>query len=146
MNAIIFYRLGHWFYVKRIPLLPKLIWGMVFLIFNSHIPCSAKIGKGSRFAYGGIGCIIHSRACIGERCLIGSNVTIGGKSKKYNVPVIDNDVYLATGCKILGDITIGNNVIVGANAVVVHDVPNNCIVAGIPARVIKKNINLADYY
>ncbi len=69
-------------------------------------------------------------------------MTIGGRSGKENVPVIGNDVYIATGAKILGDIKVGNNVIIGANAVVIKDVPDNCVVAGVPAKIIKQNSNI----
>lgn len=81
--------------------------------------------------------MIHSRAVIGKKCSIGTNVTIGGKSRWYEVPVIGDNVYISSGAKILGPIRIGNNVTIGANAVVTKDVPDNCVVAGIPAKIIK---------
>ncbi len=90
--------------------------------------------------------VIHSRAVIGKNCIIGANVTIGGKSRWYEVPVIGDTVDIATGAKILGPIRIGNNVTIGANAVVVKDVPDNCIVAGIPAKIIKTNVNPEEMY
>jgi len=73
-------------------------------------------------------------------------VTIGGRLKISGVPVIGNDVYIATGAKILGPITIGNNSVVGANAVVIHNVPENTVVAGLPAKVIESNINPKEFY
>lgn len=81
MNAISIYRVGNWCYKKKIPLIPKITWGLNFLIFNSHIPSTATIGKKTKFAYGAIGCVIHARSVIGNNCTIGTNVTIGGKSK-----------------------------------------------------------------
>ena len=66
--------------------------------------------------------------------------------KISGVPVIGNDVYIATGAKILGPITIGNNSVVGANAVVIHNVPENTVVAGLPAKVIESNINPKEFY
>lgn len=73
-------------------------------------------------------------------------MTIGGRLKISGVPVIGNDVYIATGAKILGPITIGNNSVVGANAVVIHNVPENTVVAGLPAKVIESNINPKEFY
>ncbi|MDA9575639.1 hypothetical protein N9R87_00685 [Flavobacteriaceae bacterium] len=105
-------------------------------MYNSSIPFQCTIGKNSRFAYGGIGVVLHKRTVIGENCMIGSNVTIGGKSGHFNVPIIGRNVYIGTGAKVLGPITIGDNVIIGANAVVIKDVPANNTVAGIPAKVI----------
>ncbi len=78
--------------------------------------------------------------------MIGTNVTIGGKSRWYEVPIIGDNVDISTGAKILGPVRIGNNVIIGANAVVVKDVPDNCVVAGIPAQIIQTNINPNEMY
>ena len=139
------YRFGNWCYRNKIPFLPKLIWKMGYLLFNSSVPSSVTIGKGSKFAYGGIGIVIHARTVIGMNCMIGQNVTIGGKSGWYEVPIIGDNVEISAGARILGPIKIGSNVIIGANAVVVKDVPDNCIVAGIPAKIIKANICLEDY-
>ncbi|MBB4118415.1 serine O-acetyltransferase [Mesonia hippocampi] len=139
INAYSFYYLAHKLYQKRIPVLPKLIKLLCFLIYNSSIPYECSLGKGTRFAYSGIGVVLHKRTVMGKNCMIGTQVTVGGKSGHYEVPVIGDNVYLATGSKILGPIKIGNNVTVGANAVVVHDVPDNAVVAGIPAKIIKYN-------
>ena len=135
------YRFNNWLYRHHIPFLPWFIWKLQYLIFNCSVPASCKLGKGTKFGYGGIGVVLHSRAVLGENCIIGTNVTIGGKSRWYEVPVIGNNVDISTGAKILGPIKIGDNVAIGANAVVVKDVPDNCVVAGIPAKIIKMNVN-----
>lgn len=139
------YRLSNWCYRHKIPILPKLIWKMSYLLFNSSVPASVVIGAGTKFAYGGIGVVIHSRAIIGGGCVIGQNVTIGGKSGWYEVPIIGNNVEISAGARVIGPIKIGNNVIIGANAVVVKDVPDNCIVAGVPAKIIRENISIDDF-
>jgi serine O-acetyltransferase len=138
-NAYHLYYIAHKFYRYKIPLIPKLIKLVIFLLYNSSIPYQAKIGKGSRFAYGGIGVVIHKRVVIGRNCNIGSNTTIGGKSGHYNVPVIGDNVFIATGSRVLGPIEIGNNVIIGANSVVVKNIESNTVVAGVPAKVLKMN-------
>jgi serine O-acetyltransferase len=137
INAIYFYRVERWLYLHKVPLLPILIKGLIFLIYNSSIPYQCDIGKGTRFSYGGISVVVHKRAVIGDNCIIGSCVTLGGKSGMKKVPVVGNNVNISTGSKLLGEITIGNNVIIGANAVVLKNVPDNVVVAGIPAKVIK---------
>lgn len=139
------YRIGNKISRIGIPLLPKIINGMIRLLHNSAIYCETSIGKGTQFGYGGIGVVIHKRAVIGKNCIIGTNVTIGGRSKSKQVPRIGDDVYIATGAKVLGDITIGDNSVIGANAVVLNDVPPNSVVVGIPARVIKSGINMKDF-
>lgn len=137
LNAYYLYKLSHQLYKWHIPIVPKLIKLLCFLLYNSSIPYQCEIKEGTRFGYGGIGVVLHKRVSIGRHCTIGTNVTIGGKSKHYEVPKIGDNVYIATGAKVLGPITIGNNVTIGANAVVINDVPDNAIVAGIPAKIIK---------
>jgi serine O-acetyltransferase len=137
IEAIKFYRIARFLYLKHIPILPKIIQVIIFYLYNSYIPYKAKIGKKSTFGYGAIGVVLHERSIIGNNVLIGPNVTIGGRSGNYNVPIIGDDVYISTGAKILGDIKIGNNSIIGANAVVIDNVPENAVVAGVPARIIK---------
>lgn len=131
------YRLARWLYIKKIPLLPKLIYYLQYLIFNCHVPYQAKIGKGTKFSYGGIAVVIHHRSEIGKNCTIGARVTLGGRSGIYEVPILGNNVYVGAGAVIIGDVTIGNNAIIGANAVVINDVKPNEVVAGVPAEHIK---------
>ena len=138
MNAIYLYRIGNFFYRKKIPFVPTLFKILTFLVFNSVVPFSARIGAQSRFAYGAIGVVLHSQCEIGEKVIIGQGVTIGRQLDPAGVPKIGNNVYISAGARILGDIKIGDNVIIGANSVVIADVPDNCIAAGVPARVIRK--------
>jgi len=138
VNAIYLYRLGHFFQTKRVPAIPWICKALNFILFNSVVPCTCVIGKGSKFAYGGIGVVIHSKCTIGENVIIGQGVTIGRKLSPIGVPMIGDEVYISAGARVLGDVTVGRNVIIGANAVVTANVPDNCIVAGAPARIIRK--------
>ena len=82
--------------------------------------------------------MIHSDAVIGESCMIAQHVTIGGGNSRYpGIPIIGNNVYISHGAIIFGGITIGDNVTVGANAVVCRSFPDNAVVAGIPAKVLR---------
>lgn len=137
MNAINLYRKARWCYLHHIPVVPKLIKGITFLMFNSVVPYTTEIGEDTKFAYGGMGCVVHSRAKIGERVLIGQNSTIGRSLDPEDFPTIGNDVYISAGVRIVGNIHVGNNVIIGANAVVCRDIPDNSIAVGVPAKVIK---------
>lgn len=124
--------------MHHIPVLPKLITLLIFLIYNSKIPYQAKIGRGSTFGYGGMGVVIHSKSIVGVNCTICQQVTIwGGNSRFPGVPVIGNNVYIAKGSIVMGGITIGNNVTIGANAVVTKPVSDNAIVAGVPAKILR---------
>ncbi|WHT37570.1 MULTISPECIES: serine O-acetyltransferase [Myroides] len=139
------HRVAHAIYKSRIPVLPRLIYVLQYFVSNSAIPPSAQIGKGTKFAYRGIGVVIHKNAVIGKNCMIGQGMTIGGRSKHIEVPIIGDNVYLGAGSRVLGPIKIGNNVIIGPNAVVLQDIPDNCIAVGIPARIIKENIKVEDF-
>lgn len=143
---MIVYKVGNFFYNYGFPLIPSLCNFFIRLIHNSAVHSQTSIGKGTVFGYGGIAIVIHKRAVIGRNCVIGSCVTIGGKSKSHAVPVIGDNVYIATGAKILGDVKVGNNCVIGANAVVVTSIPDNCLVVGVPAKIIRENINPRDYY
>ena len=94
MNAISLYNLSRFLFLKNIPFIPILIKYIIFLIFNSVVPYSAKIGKGSKLAYGGIGVVIHSKAIIGNKVVIGQNVTIGRQLDPEGVPVIGDNIYI----------------------------------------------------
>lgn len=108
----------------NIPVIPRLMQQMNLLIFATDVPRTVKIGKGTKFAHSGLGCVIHERAIIGDNCKILQNVTIGGRSK-HGTPVIGNNVLIGAGATILGGITIGNNVKIGAQALVMEDVQDN---------------------
>lgn len=137
MNLIGIYRVSNFMESKGVPIIPKLLYWLGFLVFNSVVPPTARIGKLSRFAYGGIGVVIHSKAEIGSKVIIGQGVTIGRKLNPEGVPVIGDNVYISAGSRVLGRITVGNNVIIGANSVVLDDVPDNTIVAGAPAKIVR---------
>lgn len=141
------YRMSHECYRCKIPFIPRFIQLLGFLMFNSSISCKSRIGKGTKFGHGGIGVVIHPKAIIGNNCLIGTNVTLGAKSDmEPEAPTIGNNVYISTGSKLIGNINIGNNIVIGANSVVMINVPDNSVVAGVPAKVVKTNINIKDYF
>lgn len=96
-----------------------------------------EIGPGLFIEFG-YGTIIGPRK-IGSNCWINSGVTIGYKNDVDPSPIIGDNVYIGAGAQVLGPITIGNNAVIGANAVVLRDVPPNCTVAGVPARIIKRD-------
>ena len=140
------YRFANWLWRHKVPFLPRIIYLLQYLLFNCSVPASCTIGKGTKFGYYGMAVVVHSRAVIGRNCVIGTCVTIGGRSKHVDVPVIGDNVYIGTGAKILGPVKIGNNVVIGAGAVVISDIPDNCVVVGMPAKVVKSDIDVKDFF
>ena len=127
------YKMARRLYLKKIPLLPKVICRLIRLFFACEIPYTAEIDFSVEFAHNGLGCVIGHRAVIGKNCKILSNVTIGGRSRIPANPVLGENVSVGAGAVLLGDIHIGDNVSVGANAVVINDVPDGMIAVGVPA-------------
>lgn len=136
MDALKIYRIANHLYKYHVPLLPKVLQGIIFLLFNSYIPYQTKIGKGTRLGHRGIGVVINKEAIIGNNVLIRAHVTIGKKSSDGGAPIIGDQVMIGDGAKILGDISIGDGSVIGANAVVARDVPEKKVVGGVPAVVI----------
>jgi len=103
---------------------------------NTLFIATKDIGSGL-FLQHGFSTIIAAKS-IGKNCWINQQVTIG-YSNETDCPIIMDNVIIHAGAKVIGDVIIGNNCIVGANAVVVKNVPPNCVVVGVPAIIVKKN-------
>lgn len=110
-----------------------------FMIFHAVVPATAKIGRGTTFHHRGIGVVIHPRAIIGEDCVVMHGVTVGGRNNRKRgdrtCPTIGNAVVIGAGAKVLGPIEVGDGAQIGANAVVLTDVPAGGLAVGVPARV-----------
>lgn len=98
-----------------------------------------QIGKGTVFPHDALGCVFHPEVKIGENCKILHGVTMGGRAGHKGLPIVGDNVVIGTHAQILGNVKIGNNAIVGAGAIVTHDVEENTVVVGNPAKVLKKH-------
>jgi len=111
---------------------------LVEIATGVSLPVHAQIGRGFYIGHFG-NIIIHPDTVMGERCSISQGVTIGVLGgERDGVPRLGNDVYVGAGAKILGPVTIGDGAVVGANAVVIDDVPPGATAVGVPARIIHK--------
>jgi len=140
-HAILLHRLAHKLHRWNLPLAPRLISQFSRFFTGIEIHPGAKIGR-RFFIDHGMGVVIGETTEIGDDVLLYQGVTLGGtgKEKGKRHPTIGNNVVIGTGAKVLGNILIGNHVKIGAGSVVVHSVPENSTVVGVPGRVVKRRV------
>jgi serine O-acetyltransferase len=140
--VMLVYRFGRWRYGVRPAILRKLVSAIYKLLFKFiqiitgiELPCEAAVGRNFVIDHFG-GIIVSGYAKFGDNCRIRNGVTIGlRRLEEISAPVIGNNVDIGAGAKLLGPIRIGDDVIIGANAVVLCDVPDNSIAVGVPATI-----------
>lgn len=139
LHALIYYRFSHFFYRIHLFFLARAISQFARLTTGIEIHPGARIGK-RFFIDHGMGVVIGETTIIGDDVLLYQGVTLGGtgivKGKRH--PTIGNNVVVGAGAKVLGNINIGDNSYIGANAVVIKDVPADSTVVGVPGRITKQ--------
>lgn len=146
--VLISYRLGRWVrYELYIPIVKQILMAFTLvlhavlrIITKIDIPFDVEIGRGFYIGHCGY-IVVNSHAKLGSYCNISPGVIIGegGRGECRGVPKIGDRVYIGPGAKIFGPILIGDNVAVGANAVVCDDVPDDAVVGGVPAKILSYN-------
>ncbi|HDN84376.1 MAG TPA: serine O-acetyltransferase [Candidatus Aerophobetes bacterium] len=138
LHAIFWHRIAHFLYKHKFYFLARLISQIVRFFTGIEIHPGAKIGKGF-FIDHGMGVVIGETTEIGDNVTLYQGVTLGGtgKEKGKRHPTLGNNVIVAAGAKILGNIKIGDNVRIGAGSVVIRDVPSDSTVVGVPGRIVK---------
>ena len=138
--ALLVYRFGRWRYGVRpallrkpLSLLYKFFYKFIQIITGIELPCEVPLGRDFVIEHSG-GIVVSGFASFGDHCRIRNGVVIGlGRIDEPGAPQLGHHVDVGAGAKLLGRIRIGNNVLIGANAVVLQDVPDNCIAVGVPA-------------
>jgi serine acetyltransferase/glycosyltransferase involved in cell wall biosynthesis len=151
--ALAEYRYSRWVFtkvhipgIKHILKFFAILWHKLIEITTSiDLPSRAEIGKGVYIAHFG-GIFINENVKIGDYCTLSQDVAIGvaGRGEKRGCPTLGDRVYLAPGCRVIGAIAIGNEVAIGANAVVTKDLPDKAVAVGVPAKIINYKGN-ADF-
>lgn len=140
LHAIWAHRIAHFFYKRKLFFVARFISQFSRFLTGIEIHPGAVIGR-RFFIDHGMGVVIGETCEIGDNVTIYQGVTLGGtgheKGKRH--PTIEDNVLIATGAKVLGAITIGENSKVGGGSVVLKDVPPNCTVVGIPGRIVKQD-------
>ena len=147
VQAVIIYRLTHLLWRYKLYWLARFISTLARLITGIEIHPGAVIGR-RFFIDHGMGVVIGETSVIGDDCMIYHGVTLGGTSwdKEKRHPTLMDGVIIGAGAKILGPITLGKNVRVGSNSVVVRSIDDNETVVGIPGRVVKKKNSEIDTF
>lgn len=138
LHAVIFHKITHYLYTKKLYFISRLLSQIMRFLTGIEIHPGATIGR-RLFIDHGMGIVIGETAEIGDDCLIYHGSTLGGTGKDTGKrhPTIGNNCMIGSGSKLLGPIIVGNNVKVGANAVVLENVEDNTTVVGINRRIKK---------
>ena len=119
--------------------LGKYLWMRVVKNSGCYISPKAKIGKGLRLPHA-TGIVIGDGAIIGDNALIYQHVTIGDKGSGDEYPMLKDNVTIYAGACVVGSVTLHDDVVIGANAVVLHDIPAQSTAVGVPAKILKKDM------
>lgn len=140
VHSLIWHKLNHWLYRRGVFGLARFLSQLVRFFTGIEIHPGACIGRGV-FIDHGMGVVIGETAVVGSDVTIYQGVTLGGTGKETGKrhPTIDDGVVVSAGAIVLGSITVGANSKIGAGAVVIHDVPQDCTVVGVPGRVIARS-------
>lgn len=137
-HALLLYRFAHWLWKKRVPFIPRALSQFGRFITGIEIHPGATIGSGL-FIDHGMGVVIGETSEIGDNVTLFQGVTLGGTGKLRGKrhPTLGSHVVVGAGAKVLGPIEIGDYVKIGANAVVLQDVPDHSTVVGIPGKIVR---------
>ena len=147
VQAVIFYRLTHFLWRYKLRWLARFISTLARWVTGIEIHPGAVIGR-RFFIDHGMGVVIGETTIIGDDCMLYHGVTLGGTTwdKVKRHPTLKNGVVIGAGAKILGPVTLGNNVRVGSNSVVVRSIDDNETVVGIPGRIVRKKAEDTDSF
>jgi len=139
-HALQLHRLAHGLQRRRVPLVPRVISHFNRMITGIEIHPGAQIAPGL-FIDHGMGVVIGETAILGNNVTLFQGVTLGGTGKETGKrhPTLGDNIVAGAGAKVLGNITIGSNSYIGANAVVLRDVPENSTVVGVPGHITKQD-------
>jgi serine O-acetyltransferase len=145
IQAVLIYRVAHFLWKMGLPFIPRYLSHIALQMTGIDIHPGATIGS-QFFIDHGQGVVIGETAEIGDNVTLYQGVTLGGTSldAKKRHPTLGNNIIAGAGAKILGPITIGNNVRIGANSVVTKDIPDNSVVVGVPGRIVSAGPEVAE--
>lgn len=142
-DALSLHRAARWLHLRRVPALPSLLRRAAWLLFRGELPAQAQLGEGCGLGYGGLGVVVAPGVRVGRCSFLAHQVTLGPDAAGRGVPTLGAYVYVGAGAQVLGPVHVGDFAIIGANAVVEQDVPRGAVVAGVPARELRREADPA---
>ncbi len=139
------HKLSRWLLHRRLAPLSRFVERFIRLIYAARIPAEADIDDTVHFSHNALAVVVTKKASIGPRCQIGLQVLLGSRWPFEGGPRLEEDVIVHSGAKIIGPVTVGRGSVIGANAVVLEDVPPQSLVVGVPGVIKKTGIRIENY-
>jgi serine O-acetyltransferase len=139
------HKASRWLLDRRLTRLSQLLDTVIRLVYAARIPATADIDPTAHFSHNALAVVITKRAHISAGCMIGTHVLLGSRWPLRDGPHLEENVIVHAGARVIGPVRIGRGSVVGANAVVLTDIPPQSLAVGVPAVVKKTGIENGDY-
>ena len=139
------HRLSAWLHRARLHGLSRAVDGVSRVLFAASVPGRARIGERVFLHHSGLGIVVNGLSVIEDDCEIGVHVVLGGRAPDIGAPHLERGVIVHAGACIVGPVRIGAGAVVGANAVVLDDVPGGALAVGVPAVVKRLDLDPRSY-
>jgi serine O-acetyltransferase len=139
------HKTSRWLLDRRFKRLSQVMDTVIRLVYSARIPAVADIDPTVHFSHNALAVVVTKRSHIGPGCMIGTHVVLGSRWPMVNGPYLEDNVIVHAGAKIIGPVRVGRGSVIGANAVVLNDIPPRSLAVGVPAVVKKTGIEKDDY-
>jgi serine O-acetyltransferase len=141
----VLHSVSHALDTRGLKILSRIVDLVSRILFAASLPGRAVIGKNVFFHHSGLGVVINGASVIEDNCEIGVHVVLGGRAPIIGAPHLERGVIVHAGARIIGPVTVGEGSVIGANAVVLSDVPPRSLVVGVPGVVKRTGIEIDAY-
>jgi serine O-acetyltransferase len=136
---------SRWCLDRRFRRLSRLLDAVIRIVYAARIPAEANIHPTVHFSHNALAVVVTVAADVGPRCMIGTHVLLGSRWPLRGGPTLEEDVVVHAGAKVIGPVRIGRGSVIGANAVVLSDIPPQSLAVGVPAIIKRSGIESREY-